>query len=79
MELSWPMKLRIAAAAAIGVVLIGILARPYAEPFSRVGDMGYTGAAVLVVLAFLSGLIAYFASWPSKTDSFDRTVIPASR
>jgi len=64
MELSWPMKLRIAAAAAVGVVLIGILARPFAEPFSRIGAMGYKGSVVLVVLAFLSGLMAYFASWP---------------
>jgi len=64
MELSWPMKLRIAAAAAVGVVLVGILARPFAEPFSRVGAMGYKGSVVLVILAFLSGLIAYFASWP---------------
>ena len=39
MELSWPMKLRIAAAAAVGVLLIGILAWPMAEPFSRVGAM----------------------------------------
>ena len=64
MELSWPMKLRIAAAAAIGVLLIGILAWPFAEPFSAVAAMGSRGAAVLVVLAFVAGFIGYFVSWP---------------
>jgi len=64
MELSWPMKVRIGAAAAIGVLLIGILAWPYAEPFSAVEAMGSTGAVVLVVLAFIAGFIGYFVSWP---------------
>jgi len=64
MELSWPMKLRIAAAAAIGVLLIGILAWPYAEPFGAVKAMGSDGAVVLVVLAFVAGFIGYFVSWP---------------
>ncbi|MGB2864522.1 MAG: hypothetical protein WBC05_14435 [Sedimentisphaerales bacterium] len=64
MELSWPMKLRIAAAATIGVLLIGILAWPFAEPFSAVKAMGSRGAVVLVVLAFAAGFIGYFVSWP---------------
>src|SRR4030042_124496 len=64
MELSWPMKLRIAAAAAIGALLIGILAWPMAEPFSGVEAMGSRDAAVLVVLAFVAGFIGYFVSWP---------------
>lgn len=64
MELSWPMKLRIAAAATIGVLLIGILAWPMAEPFSAVEAMGSRGAIVLVVLAFAAGFIGYFVSWP---------------
>ncbi|MHC4203689.1 MAG: hypothetical protein ACYSTT_03505 [Planctomycetota bacterium] len=64
MELSWPMKLRIAAAAAIGVLLIGILAWPFAEPFGAVKAMGSNGAVVLVVLAFAAGFIGYFVSWP---------------
>ena len=64
MELSWLMKLRIAAAAAIGVLLIGILAWPFAEPFSAVKAMGSRGAVVLVVLAFVAGFIGYFVSWP---------------
>jgi hypothetical protein len=64
MELTWPMKLRIAAAAAIGVLLIGVLAWPLAEPFGRVGAMEPRGAAILMVLAFIAGLIGYFVSWP---------------
>ena len=64
MELSWPMKLRIAAAAAVGVLLIGILAWPFAEPFGAVKAMGSNGAIVLVVLAFVAGFIGYFVSWP---------------
>jgi len=69
MELSWPMKLRIAAAVAIGVVLIGILAWPMAVPSEPLGavrasDLGLGGAITLVMLAFLAGFIAYFVSWP---------------
>ncbi len=69
MELSGLMKLRIAAAIVTGVVLIGILAWPLAassEPLSavRAGDISLVGAIILVILAFLAGLIAYFVSWP---------------
>lgn len=69
MELSLSVKLRIAAAAGVGVVLIGILAWPLAEPSEpfgpvRPGNLALAGTAVLVVLAFLSGLIGYFVSWP---------------
>ena len=69
MELSLVMRLRIAAAAAIGVVLIGILAWPLAsssEPLNavRASNISIGGSITLVVLAFLTGLLAYFASWP---------------
>jgi len=69
MELSLLMRLRIAAAAATGVVLIGILAWPLAgssEPLNAVlaGDISIGGLIILLVLAFLTGLIAYFVSWP---------------
>jgi hypothetical protein len=69
MELSLIMRLRIAAAAATGVVLIGILAWPLAsssEPLDAVlaGDISIGGLITLVVLAFLTGLLAYFVSWP---------------
>ncbi len=69
MELSLVMRLRIAASVATGVVLIGILAWPLAassEPLAavRASNIGPGGAITLVVLAFLTGLIAYFVSWP---------------
>jgi hypothetical protein len=61
------MKLRIAAAVAVGVVLIGILAWPLAapaEPFGAVSVPAFGGAITLVVLAFSAGFIGYFISWP---------------
>jgi len=69
MELSGLMKLRIAAAIITGVVLIGILAWPLAKPSEplsavRAGDISLGGAIILVILAFLAGLISYFLSWP---------------
>jgi hypothetical protein len=64
MELTWPMRLRIAAAVAVGVLMIGILAWPFAEPFGAVKTMGSRGAVVLLALAFVTGFIGYFVSWP---------------
>ncbi len=64
MELSWTMKLRLAAAATVGVVLIGILAWPLAAPSEITGAAGPGGSVTLVVLALLTGLVAYFVSWP---------------
>jgi hypothetical protein len=69
MELSWPMKLRIAAAAGVGVVLIGIAGWPLvapAEPFGIVSaaTVSLGGAISLAALAFSAGLLAYFVSWP---------------
>jgi len=70
-ELSWPMKLRIAGAAAVGVVLIGILAWPLAastDPSGAVSvaasSISVVGALLLIVLAFASGIIGYFVSRP---------------
>ena len=59
MELSWLMKLRIAAAAGVGVVLIYMVARPLA-----VSSETISGRAALVAIAFLAGVIGYFVSWP---------------
>ena len=69
MELSLLMKLRITAVVVTGAVLIGILAWPLAassEPLNAVlaGDISIGGKITLVVLAFLTGLLAYFISWP---------------
>ncbi|KPK39544.1 MAG: hypothetical protein AMJ65_11425 [Phycisphaerae bacterium SG8_4] len=64
MELSWLMKLRIAAAAAVGVALIYGAGWHLAGSPDRIGDMAYGRAVPLVVLGFLAGLIGYFVSWP---------------
>ena len=71
MELSWLMKLRIAAAVATGVVLIGILAWPLAAPPEPSGAVSLLDSTIslgdaitLAILALLAGLIAYFLSWP---------------
>lgn len=68
-ELSWPIKLRIVAAAAIGGTLIGILAWPLAAPADPLGAVRASnvtayGATALLVLAFVAGFIAYFLTWP---------------
>ena len=71
MELSWFMKLRITVAVAIGVVFIGFLAWPLVAPSDGVhivtlfaGNLSIVGAISLMVLAFLVGVVAYFAAWP---------------
>ena len=69
MELSWLMKLRIAAAAAIGVLLIGIIAWPSQSSLDPFGSMlfkqiGTNGEVTLLIMAFLAGLISYFVAWP---------------
>jgi hypothetical protein len=63
------MRLRIAAAVAAGVVLIGILGWPLAapaEPFGVVlaGNLSFAAGITLAALAFLAGLFGYFVSWP---------------
>ena len=64
MELSWLMKLRITAAAAVGAALVYGAGWHLAGSPDRIGDMASGRAGPLVVLAFLAGLIGYFVSWP---------------
>ena len=69
MELPWLIKLKITAAAVVGVVLIGILAWPLiapADPFGAVlaGSISLVGVMTLAALALLVGFIGYFISWP---------------
>ncbi len=67
MKLSWLMKLRIAVAVAVGVLLIGVCAWPLAapdEPFGVVSVPGFTNAVILMGLAFLTGFVVYFLCWP---------------
>lgn len=68
-ELSWLVRLRIAVAAAMGIVLIGILAWPLAAPSDplgpvRAGNLGAGGVMALMFLAFCLGLATYFLCWP---------------
>lgn len=69
MELTWLMRLRIAAAMAIGVILIGILAWPLAAPDDplgpvRAGNLSPAGTITLALLALAANFIAYFICWP---------------
>ena len=71
MELTIVMRLRIAAAMGFGVVLIGILCWPLVAPgdpegaLSLVdGSMSVGGSMVLVLVAFITGIVGYFVSWP---------------
>lgn len=63
-ELTWPLKLRIAAASAVGIALIYGIAWPLAGTSIRAGAVSYDRAVLLIGLAFLAGLIGYFAAWP---------------
>jgi hypothetical protein len=71
MELTWLMRFRIAAAMAIGIIIIGILAWPLVTPAVPrgavtlyAGDISLIDAVVCALLAVLSGFLAYFAAWP---------------
>ena len=71
MELSVLMKLRIAAAMAVGVVLLGLLPWPLVRPADSLGaislcsgDIGVFDALICLALAFLSGFGACFVSYP---------------
>ncbi len=67
MELTWPIKLRIAASALTGILLIGIWGWPLAapdDPFGVVSAPSINSAAMLAGLAIVVGFLAYFISWP---------------
>ena len=71
MELSWQMKLRIAASFAVGVILLSILAWPMVSPptpFDPIsfldGTINNSESLILFALALSAGFIAYFLAWP---------------
>jgi len=64
MELSWLMKLRIAAVAVVGATLVYGVGWHLAGSSDRIGEIAYGRVSPLVVLAFMAGLIGYFVSWP---------------
>ncbi len=69
MELTWANKGRIAAVAALGIIVIGFLAWPLAAPEDpltpiRSSTLSFAGTLILLTLAFVVGLAGYFVSWP---------------
>lgn len=69
MELSWFTRLKVAAAMAVGALVIGIFCRPFlttAEPGSiaEFANLDIAEAGWLFFAALLSGFFAYFVSWP---------------
>ena len=71
MELSLVMRLRIALAFGVGVLLIGVLAWPLVEPATPFEAVSFHGGSITLgaaigtlALAFLAGLAAYFVTWP---------------
>jgi hypothetical protein len=69
MELTSINKLRIAAVAALGIVVLGLLAWPLAAPADplspvRAWSISPSGTLALLVLAFGLGFVGYFIAWP---------------
>jgi len=73
MELSWPMRLRIAAAMGFGAVLLGFGAWPLIRPTEALGAVTLVSSAssitpldtiACVALAFIAGLVAFFLAYP---------------
>ena len=67
MELSWPIKLRVAASLLTGILLIGIFAWPVVAPDDPLGVVSAPNtpdAAILATLAIFVGFAAYFVCWP---------------
>ena len=71
MELTWVLKIRLAAAAVLGIVIIGFLAWPLAAPADPYGLVSLIAGQftipaffVLAVLSVLCGVLGFFASWP---------------
>ncbi len=69
MELTSINKLRIAAVAALGIVVLGLLAWPLAAPADplapvRAWSISPSGTLALLVLAFALGFVGYFIAWP---------------
>ena len=69
MELSWANKVRIGAVAALGIIVIGVLAWPLAAPEDplspvRSPSISLVGTLGLLALALATGFAAYFVAWP---------------
>jgi len=70
-ELTWPIKLRIAIAGAIGIAIIGMYAWSWVtpeDPFDVIsfvnGKISFYDILVLSAIAFGIGFVCYFLCWP---------------
>jgi hypothetical protein len=70
-ELTWSIKLRIAASAAVGIIVLGVYAWPMVAPADPFGVVSLISGTIssydilkLLGLSFGVGLAAYFLSWP---------------
>ncbi len=66
-SLTWLMRLRIIAAAAVGMLLIGLAAWRGVQPAGADGIVSFPamgGAVILCFLALIAGFVSYFLSWP---------------
>lgn len=69
MELNWPLRLRIVAVAAMGIILIGIFGWRFAgqaEPYQVVSlkNISVWGVVVIGSLSVLTGFVGFFIAWP---------------
>jgi hypothetical protein len=71
MELTWPIKIRIGIAAAVGIGLLGVIGWPFVAPAEPMGVVSVVSGTIsggdamaLMGLAFVSGIVSYFLSWP---------------
>jgi hypothetical protein len=74
MELTWPIRLRIALAAAIGIGVIGIYGWPLVAPADTFGAVSVVNGRIaasnffiLGLMAFFCGFVSYFLTWPYGT------------
>lgn len=74
MELTWAIRLRIAMTAAIGVGVIGIYGWPLVTPHDPLGVVSIVSGHIatsnffiICLMAFLSGFVSYFLTWPYGT------------
>jgi hypothetical protein len=71
LELTWVLRIRLAAAAVLGIVIIGFLAWPLVEPPGPFGVVSLTAGQftieaflTLIGLGLVCGVLGFFASWP---------------
>ncbi|MHC4271433.1 MAG: hypothetical protein ACYST2_03875 [Planctomycetota bacterium] len=71
MELTWVLKIRLIAAAILGIIIIGFLAFPLVrqpDPYSVIsltaGQFTIEAVLTLAALALVCGILGFFASWP---------------